>query len=70
MDPAQTQYASEPVTLDLSPLTAPKPTSVPAIRPGKTVELSGTIYDTDRYIRLFRMAALIAIENGTQAPAR
>lgn len=61
MDPAQTQYASAPITLDLSPLTAPKPTSVPAIRPGKTVDTTGTIYDTDRYVKLFRMVALIVM---------
>ena len=61
LDPAQTQYATEPVILDLSPLAAPKPTSVPAIRPGKTVDVSGTIYDTERYIKQFRMAALIAL---------
>lgn len=61
LDPAQTQYATEPVTLDLSPLAAPKPTSVPAIKPGKTVDVSGTIYDTERYIKQFRMAALIVL---------
>ena len=61
MDPAQTQYASAPMTLDLSPLMAPKPTSVPAIKPGKTVDITGTIYDTDRYVRLFRMSALIVL---------
>lgn len=60
VDPAQTQYASVPITLDLSPLTAPKPTNPPAIKPGKTVDTTGTIYDTERYIRLFRMAALVA----------
>ncbi len=61
LDPAQTQYATEPVILDLSPLAAPKPTNVPAIKPGKTVDVSGTIYDTERYIKQFRMAALIAL---------
>ncbi len=61
MDPAQTQYASEPIYLDLSPLEAPKPTSAPAIKPGKTVDISGTIYDTERYVKLFRMAALIVL---------
>ena len=61
MDPAQTQYASAPITLDLSPLTAPKPTNPPAIRPGKTVDTTGTIYDTDRYMKLFRMVALIVL---------
>ena len=61
MDPAQTQYASVPMTLDLSPLTAPKPTAPPAIKPGKTVDTTGTIYDTERYAKLFRMAALIVL---------
>ena len=61
LDPAQTQYASVPITLDLSPLAAPKPTNPPAIKPGKTVDITGTIYDTERYIRLFRMAALIML---------
>ena len=61
LDPATTQYASEPVTLDLSPLTAPKPTAVPAIKPGKTVDISGTIYDTDRYVKILRMASLIVL---------
>lgn len=61
MDPAQNQYASAPMTLDLSPLTAPKPTSLPAIRPGERVDVTGTIYDTELYLRLFRMAALIAL---------
>ena len=60
VDPAQTQYASVPMTLDLSPLAAPKPTNAPAIKPGKTVDTTGTIYDTERYVRLFRMAALVA----------
>lgn len=61
LDPAQTQYATVPMTLDLSPLAAPKPTSLPAINPGRTVDITGTIYDTDRYARAFRMAALIVI---------
>ena len=61
MDPAQTQYASAPITLDLSPLTAPKPTAQPAIRPGKTVDTTGTIYDTERYVKAFRMIALIGM---------
>ena len=61
MDPAQTQYASAPITLDLSPLTAPKATNPPAIKPGKTVDTTGTIYDTDRYVKLFRMIALIVL---------
>lgn len=61
MDPAQTQYASAPVTLDLTPLAAPAPTNPPAIRPGKTVDTTGTIYDTSRYTKIFRMAALIAL---------
>ncbi len=61
MDPAQTQYASAPISLDLSPLTAPKPTAQPAVKPGKTVDITGTIYDTERYTRVFRMAALIAL---------
>ena len=59
VDPAQTQYASVPMTLDLSPLTAPKPTSLPPIKPGERVDVTGTIYDTELYVRLFRMAALI-----------
>lgn len=61
VDPAQTQYASVPMTLDLSPLTVPKPTNPPAIKPGKTVDITGTIYDTERYAKLFRMAALIVL---------
>ncbi len=61
MDPAQTQYASAPITLDLTPLMAPKPTSVPAIKPGKTVDTTGTIYDTERYVKILRMAALIVL---------
>ncbi len=61
MDPAETQYASAPMTLDLSPLTAPKPTNPPAIKPGKTVDTTGTIYDTNRYIKTFRMLALIVL---------
>ena len=61
MDPAQTQYATVPMTMDLSPLTAPKPTNVPAIKPGKTVDITGTIYDTERYAKMFRMAALIVL---------
>ena len=61
MDPAQTQYASAPITLDLSPLTAPKPTAQPAIKPGKTVDTTGTIYDTERYTRVLRMTALIVL---------
>ena len=61
VDPAQTQYATVPLTLDLSPLTEPKPTAVPAIKPGKTVDTTGTIYDTERYVQLFRMTALIAL---------
>ena len=61
MDPAQTQYASEPMVLDLTPLSAPRATNPPAIQPGKTVDTTGTIYDTERYIKLFRMAALIAM---------
>ena len=61
LDPAQTQYATVPLTLDLSPLTEPKSTAVPAIKPGKTVDITGTIYDTERYIKLFRMAALIVL---------
>ena len=61
MDPAQTQYASAPMTLDLSPLTAPKPTNPPAIKPGKTVDTTGTIYDTDRYVKTFRMVSLIVL---------
>lgn len=61
MDPSHTQYASEPMFLDLSPLSAPRATNPPAIQPGKTVDTTGTIYDTERYIRLFRMAALIAM---------
>ena len=61
MDPAQTQYASAPMTLDLSPLTAPKPTNPPAIKPGKTVDTTGTIYDTDRYVKTFRMISLIVL---------
>ncbi len=59
MDPAQNQYASVPMTLDLSPLTAPKPTSLPPIQPGERVDVTGTIYDTELYIRLFRMVSLI-----------
>ena len=59
LDPAQTQYASEPMTLDLSPLTAPKPTSLPPIKPGETVDVTGTIYDTELYIRILRMVSLI-----------
>ena len=61
MDPAQTQYATAPITLDLSSLTVPKPTNMPAIKPGKTVDITGTIYDTERYSKLFRMAALIVL---------
>ncbi len=61
VDPAQTQYASVPITLDLSPLAAPRPTNPPAIKPGKTVDTTGTIYDTERYTRLFRMASLIVL---------
>ena len=61
MDPSQTQYASAPMTLDLSPLTAPKPTNPPAIKPGKTVDTTGTIYDTDRYVKTFRMISLIVL---------
>lgn len=61
MDPAQNQYVAKPVTLDLSELAAPKPTSQPAIKPGKTVDTTGTIYDTERYSKLFRMSALIAL---------
>ncbi len=61
MDPAQTQYATVPMSLDLSPLTESNPTDPPAIKPGKTVDTTGTIYDTERYIRLFRMAALIVL---------
>ena len=61
MDPAQTQYASAPITLDLSPLAAPKPTNQPAISPGKTVDTTGTIYDTARYTKAFRMVALIGL---------
>ena len=61
MDPAQTQYATAPITMDLSSLTVPKPTSIPAIKPGKTVDITGTIYDTERYIKLFRMSALIVL---------
>ena len=61
MDPAQTQYASAPMTLDLTPLAAPAPTNPPAIRPGKTVDVAGTIYDTSRYTKIFRVAALIAL---------
>ena len=61
MDPAQTQYASAPISLDLSPLTAPKPTNAPAIRPGETVDITGTIYDTEMYSRYLRMAALIVL---------
>ena len=61
MDPSQTQYASAPMTLDLSPLAAPKPTNPPAIKPGKTVDTTGTIYDTERYIKTFRMLALIVL---------
>ena len=60
LDPSQTQYSTAPMTLDLSPLTAPKATNPPAIRPGKTVDTTGTIYDTDRYTRFIRYAALIA----------
>jgi hypothetical protein len=59
MDPAQNQYASVPMTLDLSPLTAPKPTNLPPIKPGERVDVTGTIYDTELYGRLFRMASLI-----------
>lgn len=59
MDPAQNQYASVPMTLDLSPLTAPKPTNLPPIQPGERVDVTGTIYDTELYIRLFRMVSLI-----------
>ena len=40
VDPAQTQYATVPMTLDLTPLTAPKPTSLPAIRPGPSMTQS------------------------------
>ena len=61
MDPAQTQYASAPVTLDLSSQAAPKPTSQPAIKPGKTVDITGTIYDTERYYRVIRMGTLIVV---------
>ena len=61
MDPAQTQYASSPMTLDLSSLTVPKATIAPAIKPGKTVDITGTIYDTERYIRILRMTALIVL---------
>jgi|GEM_PF-2033903 len=61
MDPSQTQYSTAPMTLDLSPLAAPKPTNPPAIRPGKTVDITGTIYDTDRYVRILRYAALITL---------
>ncbi len=61
VDPAQTQYASVPITLDLSPLAAPRPTNPPAIKPGKTVDTTGTIYDTERYTRMFRMASLIVL---------
>ena len=61
MDPAQTQYASSPVTLDLSSLTVPKATIAPAIKSGKTVDITGTIYDTERYIRILRMTALIVL---------
>ena len=60
LDPSQTQYSTAPMTLDLSPLMAPKATNPPAIRPGKTVDTTGTIYDTDRYTRFIRYAALIA----------
>lgn len=61
MDPAQNQYASIPMTLDLSPLTAPKPTSLPPIRPGERVDVTGTIYDTELYAKIFRMVALIVL---------
>ena len=61
LDPAQTQYASAPMTLDLTPLNAPRPTNPPAIRPGKTVDVTGTIYDTEQYAKLLRMASLIAL---------
>ena len=61
VDPAQTQYASVPITLDLSPLAAPRPTNPPAIKPGKTVDTTGTIYDTERYTRILRMASLIVL---------
>lgn len=61
LDPAQTQYASAPMTLDLTPLNAPRPTNPPAIRPGKTVDVTGTIYDTERYAKLLRIASLIAL---------
>ena len=60
LDPSQTQYSTAPITLDLSPLTVPKATNPPAIRPGKTVDTTGTVYDTDRYTRFIRYAALIA----------
>lgn len=61
MDPAQTQHASPTQMLDLSPLMAPKPTNPPAINPGKTVDTTGTIYDTERYSKAFRMVALIVL---------
>ena len=61
VDPSQTQYSTAPMTLDLAPVTAPKATNPPAIRPGKTVDTTGTIYDTDRYARIVRYAALIAL---------
>lgn len=61
VDPSETQYATVPLTLDLSPLTETKATALPAIKPGKTVDITGTIYDTEHYAWIFRMAALIVL---------
>ena len=60
-DPAQTQYATVPMSLDLSSLMAPQATAQPQIRPGTTIDTTGTIYDTERYATLFRRVTVAAL---------
>lgn len=58
-DPAGNIYATEPMTLDVTGLLQRKQEGSNASGSSQTIDTTGTIYDTEKYIKLFRRVLLV-----------
>ena len=58
-DPAMTQYATVPMTLDISSLTSTDQQGSASASGSQTIDTAGTIYDTELYSSLFKKILLI-----------
>lgn len=58
-DPAGNTYATEPMILDMTSLLQRKQEETASSGNSQTIDATGTIYDTEKYARLFRQVLLV-----------